>query len=67
MSKVSEKTLYMIDDLVRALGFELKTGQSVKISIGPNTFDMENFARKRSIFVNDQNVGDVIDHIDPFV
>ena len=67
MKMLSQKTLQLIDDAMRSLDFELKTGNKVNISIGPKVFDMELFARKHQIYVNDQPVGEIIEEIDPFV
>lgn len=67
MNKISERTLQMIDDLVRTLNFEVKTGDRVILEVGPKTFTLEDFARRRDIFVNGQRVGEIVDHIDPFV
>jgi hypothetical protein len=67
MNKVSDRTLQLLVDAIRALDFDLKTGRSANITLGPKTFDMDQFARKYSVYVNDMNVGEVIEEIDPFV
>ena len=67
VNALSQKALQMIDDLIRTLDFEAKTGRKAVLEVGVSTFDMENFARRRDIFLNGQKVGEVIDHIDPFV
>lgn len=67
MNQISERTLRMIDDVVRTLCFEAKTGKSVTLEVGQNFYEIEDFVRKREIFINGQRVGEVVDEIDPFV
>lgn len=67
MNQVSERTLQMIDDIIRTLNFEAKTGRSVTLEVGPTTCTLEDFARRRDIFVNGRRVGEIVDQIDPFV
>lgn len=67
MNQVSERTLQMIDDIVRTLNFEVKTGKSVTLGVGPTTYPPDDFVRKRDIFVNGQKIGEIVDEIDPFI
>lgn len=67
MNQISERTLQMIDDVVRALNFEAKTGRSVTLEVGPTVFLSEEFSQKRDVFVNGQKVGEFVDPIVPFV
>lgn len=65
--KISEKTLHMIDDLIRVLRFEANTSDCVILQIKSADFDMEMFARKREIYLNEKKIGEITEEIMPFV
>jgi hypothetical protein len=67
MNQVSQVTLHMINDVIHMLNLEAKTGKSVTLEVGQNTFIIEDFVRKREIFVNGQRVGEIAEEIEPFI
>jgi hypothetical protein len=67
MKMLSQRTLERIDDLVRVLNFEANTGQHVTLQVSQNIFDMESFSRRRLVYLNGQEVGEVVEEIVPFV
>lgn len=67
MKALPHNMLQVIDDLVRALNFEAKTGQRVTLEVGPNVFDIEEFSRRRVVYVNGQKAGEITEEIAPFI
>ncbi len=67
MKALPHNILQVIDDLVRTLNFEAKTGQRVTLEVSQNVFDIEEFSRRRVVYVNGQAAGEITEEIDPFV
>ena len=67
MKPLSQKSLFMIDELIRALDFEIKTGKKVSLEIKQGEFDMEKFAKRKIVYVNNLIAGEILDEVDQFI
>lgn len=64
---LTQETLNKIDEVMRLINFELKTGRKVEVEMSIPFYEPEDFVRKRRVFVNGNPVGIVTEEIDPFV
>jgi hypothetical protein len=64
---LSEKTLHLLDEVMRLINFELKTGRKLEIEISAPFYEPKDFVRKRKVFINGSPVGTVSEEIDPFI